>query len=543
MLKLSMLFVAVLMVVSAVFAQPPTVEWSRVFGGSGFESLWACTPVAGGRFLIAGVTSSYGAGAQDFWIKLLDASGNSIWTKTYGSPDNDVCTYCIQTSDGGYMAVGWRGAIGASPAGAWMIKLDANGDSLWSRLVGSAPEDGFYFVQQTSDNGYILAGSNRDNPAASWNAWLVKTDAQGQIQWQRSYGGPDVDDFIAVSIAEDGGFVATGDTRSYGAGGYDGWILKTNSSGDSLWSHTFGSEGNEGLYTGPRTLDNGYLLTGYRDSAFVSSTDDWMIVKTDNLGNEVWTKYYGNPNASDVPWQGTPLSDGGYIVAGYFEYPDSTGIDMVGLRLNSAGDSLWSVRFAGPGADLGWFVAVTPDGGYLFGADSYSFGAGDDDWWVVKTRTACADPTPLAPQVVIDHQNANIQLHWNPVKLSTGGCVISATHYLVFNSQTFNGPYYYHGYTVDSVYTHVGALAYAPSQFYHVIASGNPLPNWLAQLPAGSEMMESDVLERLSQEQNAVSPVIENPIGPIRHRASNASHSATRSQRRMPLSQLRDAMQ
>jgi hypothetical protein len=543
MLKLSAFFAGCLILVSAVFAQPPTVEWSRVFGGPGFESLWACTPVAGGRYLIAGETTSYGAGSDDFWVKLLDANGNSIWTKTYGTPASDICTYCIPTSDGGFMAVGWRGYSGAQTGAGWMIKLNANGDSLWSRALGDTEEGFFYFVQQTSDNGYIVAGGKRPSPSTGWDAWLVKTDAGGQVQWQRTYGGTNTDDFIAVSIASDGGFLAAGDTRSFGAGDYDGWILKTNANGDSLWSRTFGSTTTEGFYTAPRTADNGYLLTGYRDSLFAAGTNDWMIVKTDDLGNPQWTKYYGRPGADDVPWQGTQTADGGYIVAGYFEYPDSNGIDMVGLRLNAAGDSLWSARFSGDSTDYGWFVAVTPDGGYLFGADSYSFGAGDDDWWVVKTRTACADPTPLPPQVVIRPSGADARLYWRPVKLSQGGCAISATHYLVFNSQTFSGPYYYHGYATDSTYAHVGALAYATSQYYHVIASGDPLPNWLTQLSEGAALSEHEVLERLSRAPLSSAPVIEKMAGSVSKRTEPSTaqreHAANRMLHHMPPSRTR----
>jgi hypothetical protein len=471
MLKLISVVVFVGMFFTAAFAQPPAIEWSRVYGGPGFESLWACTPVTNGRYLIAGTTTGTVNGPQDFWIKLLNAVGTSIWTKTYGSPNDDVCTYSIQTSDGGFMAVGWRGAIGASPAGAWMIKMDANGDSLWTRLIGNTIDAGFYFVQQTSDGGYILAGSLRTSVESGWNGWLVKTDSLGQVQWERSYGGPDVEDFISVAIASDGGYLAAGETGSYGAGSYDGWILKTNANGDSLWSRTYGTALTEGFYTAPRTTDNGYLLTGYRDSLWTVGTNDWMIVKTDLLGNPIWTKYYGNPNAEDVPWQGTEIPGNGYIVAGYFEYPDSNGIDMVGLRLNANGDSLWSARFSGPGVDYGWFVTLTPDGGYLFGADSYSFDNGDDDWWVVKTLTPCTDPTPWAPVVTNNFVGADARLYWSPIKVSLGHCLIDTIQYLVFHSLTPSGPYTYLGTTSDTTYTHVGALAGTANQFYRVTAS------------------------------------------------------------------------
>ena len=181
------LFILCLMLVTAagiVNSQPQVVDWVRVYGGPGLESMWAETPIVGGRYLIAGETSSYGAGSYDFWVKLLDASGNSIWTRTFGTPAEDVCTYAVRTSDGGFALVGPRAIPTVNPdtTKGWLIKLNSNGDSVWSRIFGGAGGDWPYWIEQTSDGGYIIAGPENSFGNGSWDMWLVKMDAGGAIR-------------------------------------------------------------------------------------------------------------------------------------------------------------------------------------------------------------------------------------------------------------------------------------------------------------------------------------------------------------------------
>ena len=496
---------------AAAVAQPPAVAWSRVYGGTGFESMWAVIPATGGRYLVAGETSTIGAGSGDFWVILLDAAGDTIWTRTYGTPTYDGCAYAISTTDGGYALVGWRNwAFQDTSAEGWFLKLDANGDSLWSRtlnLPGCQEEP--YWVEQTSDGGYIIAGYLYRAATANFDGWLVKLDAGGAVQWQRTYGGAGFDGIISLTIADDGGYALAGYTSSFGAGGTDGWLLKTNANGDSLWSQTYGTTADESFVTLSRNADNGFLLVGYQYDGDWPDYD-WYLVKTSSTGTVLWEQEYGFAGVGDAPWQGQQTADGGFVVGGFFEYPDSGGIDLVGLKLDANGDSTWSFRFYGDGADYGWFAYTTPDGGFIFGADTYSsWSNGSADWLLVKTQTECDDPTPTAPEVVITTANSNAYLNWDPVTESVSGCPIFATHYLVFYKPTFAEPFYYHGYTTATTYTHWGFVAYAPGQFYNVIASTAPLPT-LRELPNDGSLTQEDVTAFLTERGYSVEPVVLN---------------------------------
>jgi hypothetical protein len=514
MKKLIFLALAVLTGSLCVWAQPPGVEWSRVYGGTGFESEWAIIPTPGGRYLVAGESSSLEPNG-DMWVILLDAAGDTIWTRDYGTPNYDVCTYAIATNDGGYALIGMRNWQSSSSYDSlidgWLIKLDANGDSVWSRVISTpGGSDWAYWVEQTADGGYIVAGTTYSyyRPGQSWDAWLVKLDGGGDVQWQRTYGGPGDDETISLALAGDGGYALGGWTNSSGAGGYDGWLLKVNANGDSLWSQTYGGASDENFVTLSRNTDGGFLLVGYQ---WTSNSDyRWYLVRTDNTGAADWTQQYGYATGENAPWEGQQTADGGFIVGGYFQYPDSNGIDLVALKLDTNGDSTWSFRYGAEGIDYGWFACTTPDGGYIFGADTYSsWSHGSADWLLVKTQTECADPTPQAPQVVISTHNSNAYLNWDPVTQSVSGCPIFATHYLVFYSPTFAGPYYYHGYTTGTSYVHWGVIAYAPGQFYHVIASTAPLPT-LLQIPPDGTRTEGEVRAFLTNQNQTTRPLVLN---------------------------------
>jgi len=219
-------FAAVLLLIASAHAQPDSL-WSRAFGGANTDVCNSVQQTSDGGYFLAGSTYSFGSGLTDFWLVKTDAQGDSLRSRTFGGSDFEWCTSVQQTSDSGYVLAGHTRSFGAGNYDLWLVKTDANGDSLWSRTFGGSSNDYCSSVQQTSDGGYVLAGYTYSFGAGDYDFWLVKTDAQGDSLWSRTYGGTWEDCCWSFQQTSDGGYVLAGRTSSFGAGISDFWLVKT----------------------------------------------------------------------------------------------------------------------------------------------------------------------------------------------------------------------------------------------------------------------------------------------------------------------------
>ncbi|MEK0330908.1 MAG: hypothetical protein QQN49_06680, partial [Nitrosopumilus sp.] len=174
------------------------------------------------------------------WCVPLKAEPDTLWTKTFGGSDREWGNSVEQTSDGGYIITGLTESYGTGSDDVWLIKTDALGNTLWTKTFGGSNSDYGSSVQQTSDGGYIITGYTLSYGAGSRDVWLIKTDSSGDTLWTKTFGGSSLDISSSVQQTSDGGYIITGYTGSYGAGYYDVWLIKTDSSGDTLWTKTFG---------------------------------------------------------------------------------------------------------------------------------------------------------------------------------------------------------------------------------------------------------------------------------------------------------------
>jgi lysophospholipase L1-like esterase len=282
--------------------------WEKNFGGANDDWANSVQQTSDGGYILAGGTQSFGAGGMDFWLIKTDAEGNKLWDSTFGGGSNEIANSVRQTSDGGYILAG------AGPGDAWLIKTDSDGNKIWDKAFGGSNDDWAHLVQLTSDGGYILGGRKEARGSASGDAWIVKTDAEGSELWERTFGGSDTDMINSVQPTADGGYILAGWTYSYGAGSGDLWIIKTDAEGNRLWDKTFGGAGLDQALSVQSTSDNGYILAGSTESYGAGSGDAWLI-KTDAEGNELWNKTLGGVNW-DGACAGQPDDDGGYILVG-----------------------------------------------------------------------------------------------------------------------------------------------------------------------------------------------------------------------------------
>ena len=254
------------------------LEWQKTYGGSSDEAAQDFQQTSDKGFIIVGWTNSYGAGNEDFYVVKTDSLGNTVWTRTYGGVNKDEGE-CVQIAgDGGYVIVGGAGSFGESGGDAYLIKINSSGDTLWTRTYGGSYADGGHFVRQTSDSGYIVAGrtysfGNNDSTHSCNNVYLVKTNQAGDTVWSRAYGSLRMDGAYCVIQSSDFGYVSTGWTAKYqDATGrcYDVYILKTNDSGDSLWAKSYGdpdilTDDDWGEWI-EKTDDGGFIITGINSS-------------------------------------------------------------------------------------------------------------------------------------------------------------------------------------------------------------------------------------------------------------------------------------
>lgn len=290
------------------------VAWQRAYGGAGYDWVAAVRQTADRGYILSGSTSSFGAGQSDAWCLKLDAAGNVAWQRTYGGPSFDAFWAIEQTADGGWILAGETTSFGAGNWDAWCLKLNASGNVVWNRTYGGPSFDQASDVQQTADGGYILTGSTSSFGAGSSDAWCLKLDAAGNVAWQRTYGGASEDYAGAVQQTADGGFILAGSADLFGGGEFDAWCLKLNPEGNVAWQRTYGGSAGDIAYGVQQTADGGYILTGSTESFGAGSGDAWCM-KLDAHGDVAWQRTYGGAS-NDIAFEMQQTDDGGYILAG-----------------------------------------------------------------------------------------------------------------------------------------------------------------------------------------------------------------------------------
>jgi hypothetical protein len=303
--------------------------------------------------------------------------------RTYGGADSDGGKSVQQTSDGGYIIAGFTSSFGAG-GDVYLVKTDSLGDTLWTKTFGGSFGDEAWSVRETSDGGYIIAGSTNSFGAGLSDAYLIKTNSLGDTLWTKTLGGIDYDFGNSVQQTSDGGYIVAGVTESFGAGLYDAYLIKTDSLGDTLWTKTYGDSGWDYGNSVQQTSDGGYIIAGSTNSFGVADNEVYLI-KTNSFGDNLWTRTYGGPfNDDDHGFSVQQASDGGYIIAGTTQ-SFGTGNYVYLIKTDSLGDSLWTRTYGDTLSDQGHSVQQTSDGGYIIAGSTNSFGAGLDDVYLIKT--------------------------------------------------------------------------------------------------------------------------------------------------------------
>jgi hypothetical protein len=275
-------------------------QWERSLGGSGDDILWSLQPTADGGYLVAGTSTSPISGdktefidnAGDYWVVKLDAQGQTQWDHTFGAQGYEWLRVVRQTTDGGFL-LGGESSSGVNgdktqPSRGkddyWLIKVDATGHKQWDRTYGGREDEFLAVIQPTPDGGYLLGGTSESgvwgeksepNFNNSGDYWLVKIDSQGRKQWDRTIGGTGYDQLFDLQSTTDGGYLLgghsfsgiSGDKSEANRGHEDAWVVKVDPNGKLQWDHTFGGSDSDWLSSIILTADNRYVAAGYTSSA------------------------------------------------------------------------------------------------------------------------------------------------------------------------------------------------------------------------------------------------------------------------------------
>ncbi len=360
--------------------------WERSFGGTGFDELRVIQQTADGGFVAGGVSESPPSGNKesdhfgggDFWVVRLDGEGRKIWEGSYGGSGNDVMTCLAPTADGGFLLGGYsdsppgpaKRALTKGSHDFWIVRIDADGKRLWEKGFGGSGEDRLMAMAPAANGGFLLGGSSDSGAAGESGSrafgktdyWLVRVDVGGNQLWERTFGGKGNDELLALSRADEGGFVLGGVSdssveerkSSLGRRGSDFWIVRVDAGGNKLWEGSHGGQGNEGSARAmsiQQTPDGGFMVGGGTSSRGIhgskSSVDfgggDGWVVRLDRTGGKIWDQCFGNAGF-DTIYAVSPSMDAGFLLSGTSD--------------SASGGNKISPNFGGKD---GWVVKLMPE--------------------------------------------------------------------------------------------------------------------------------------------------------------------------------------
>ncbi|MFC5269835.1 T9SS type A sorting domain-containing protein [Adhaeribacter terreus] len=476
MIRLAFLAASFFVTETTLLAQTaPTIAWDKTFGGSLDDRLYDMKPTSDGGYILGGWSKSGITGdksqvnrgpntTHDYWIVKTDANGVKQWDKTFGGDNIDLLQSVLQTADGGYILGGWSssGQTGdksqpnKSSTGSedfWIVKIDALGNKQWDKTFGGSNGDQLVNIINSSDGGYILAGTSTSSISGDKSSplsgvsdfWIVKIDATGNKIWDKTFGGTAGDDLYDIVQTTDGGYILTGisdspigghKSEAHRGGNSDYWIVKIDALGNKQWDKTFGGSSDDRPFGIQQSPDGGYVVNGWSNSGISGDKSqaskggaDYWVIKTDALGSKIWDRTFGGlyhdyGNSVEL------TVDGGFVIGGSAQsgisgdktqanFGSTLEYDYWLVKVDALGNKVWDKTLgASVNENLNTLIR-TIDNGLAVGGYSNSnangtktqASQGSYDYWVVKLNPTCADLTAtLTPTCGTSGTNVNINV-------------------------------------------------------------------------------------------------------------------------------------
>ncbi len=369
---------------STVSSQAPDTAWTRHYHRGSWEAVYSIQQTSDNGFIMVGPSHFLDDNYVEAFLVKTDQNGDSLWTKVIGNNQNFYPNCVKEDPNGGYVIVGEKQN---SPGyrNAFLVKTDENGDSLWGFFYQGTRGAVGNYVTCTFDSGYVYTGYNNMSGSGD-NIFIYKLEANGDTGWFKIYnrGGDEIAE--CINQTTDGGFIIGGRTDYHTAGRNDFYLLKTDSLGDTLWTRTYGRSQNDYCYSVQQTSDGGYILFGTSDTIIVAGYTYSLAIKTDTSGQVEWQQIFDRSTGGDFGQSVQQTSDGGYIFGGNSLNPGQSQ-DFCFIRTDADGNIQWIKTVGGSATDRAYSVLQTTDGGYvLAGETAYLLPLGGD-FWVVKLNS------------------------------------------------------------------------------------------------------------------------------------------------------------
>lgn len=357
------------------FSQPGT--WVAVYGGMNYDRGQGICQTPDSGFIIGATTSSYGMGSTDFYLLKINSAGKYEWQNTIGGINIENCFSIQPASDSGFILCGYTNELGTYDA--YIVKTDSQGNFQWQKTFGGTDWDFTYWAEQTNDGGYILAGETYSfgNNA---QAYLVKTNSSGDTLWTKAFGNSNEDVFNEVHQTSDGGFIAGGYTRT-SLGDLDFYLLKTNSQGNWQWDTTFGGTADDACNSLTICMDGGFLLGGY---SIVGTLKKKSFIKTNAKGNLLNSNIDIAGTGNREIFRIRENKEGEYYTVGWTDAVASDGKDISFDKWNTGYGYLGGGTTGGQYDEEAYDILETSDSGYVLVGYTGTYGTGTDNIIIVR---------------------------------------------------------------------------------------------------------------------------------------------------------------
>jgi len=377
---------------ASILMTGPALSAQDTYGGPAYDAVYDVIQTSDGGYVALGNTASFDPLLvyYDFYLIKTDAVGNLQWQKTYGSEGWESGYGFDETSDGGFILVGSKTDPSDNKTDVYVVKVDGAGDVEWQQTYGGPGNDKARTVKQTLDGGYVIFGDSDSFGSVTFQSdlYVIKTSANGDVEWETVIGGDFTEWSWGGMQTADGGYVVVGDTRSYSTpvGWADAYLVKLDSDGTQVWDQTYGDIKIDAGRSVLQTADGGFVIAG-ESSPSGSSVYKAYLIRTDSVGELQWSRTYGPSTQDTIVRCVRETSDGGFILAG--EQNTLSGADKDGylLKVDAAGEPQWDNTYGGPSIEFMYSVAITADDGYMFSGRTLSYGAGNYDAFLIKLNS------------------------------------------------------------------------------------------------------------------------------------------------------------
>lgn len=358
--------------------------FNKTFGGNKLDRGIFITQTSDGNYIALGYTGSYKSTDEVYLIK-IDKNGNELWSKTYGGDkDNEFGWTLLETEDKGFIISGWTGSFGAGGSDVYFIRTDSKGDTLWTKAVGGEKDERVTDIIQTYDGNYVAVGQTESFGAGERDGYLIKINDKGNVIWTKTYGDVLLDRTFYVKENNNHELLIAGITKNNSRGGEDVLIIKTDENGKTIWQKNFGYELDDVGHDIILTSTNEIIVSGYYQREEGKEYHNPYFIKLSAEGEVIWEKRLIDGRDIHVIHT-SETEDGTFVAAGYLRDNDKSPWDCFLMKLDKNGEQIWMKTYGEKEVnDLGYTVTKGIDGGFVITGYTYRNENSDGDLWIFK---------------------------------------------------------------------------------------------------------------------------------------------------------------